>query len=255
MISLKQITEEELRRYYYLEGQISGKAKNINILNGIQLDYVGSCINNFISWNDDWNKSKLEIHIKENLPKMELEYEEKVKRAQFDEAVKQKIISMLLSMTCSLYVKNKILDKYKIPRYEYYHKVAPCFKKIYNFDTELIPINELVELVKMDKAGDKYREKLQTIQKKPGKRYRINWLAVDDIIIQQIPRDNQNIDRLRSTYSYNETKTITKNQSDLRIIKKINNNTQKITDLKKELDKEADKICVDIQNEINMLLF
>ena len=71
MISLKNITEEELRRYYYLEGQISGKAKNINILNGIQQDYVGSCINNFITWNDDCNKSKFEVYIKENLPKME----------------------------------------------------------------------------------------------------------------------------------------------------------------------------------------
>ena len=74
MISLKNITEEELRHYYYLEGQISGKAKNINILNGIQQDYVGSCINNFIIWNDDWNKSKFQLYIKENLPKMEEQY-------------------------------------------------------------------------------------------------------------------------------------------------------------------------------------
>jgi hypothetical protein len=137
MISLKNITEEELRRYYYLEGQISGKAKNINILNGIQQDYVGSCINNFITWNDDCNKSKFELYIKENLPKIEEQYilqkellckQEKEKEKMRENEKKIKIMEYLSKLNgrrpfihriqdvCNY---QTILEKYNISIYEY----------------------------------------------------------------------------------------------------------------------------------------
>ena len=91
MFCLKHITDEELRRYYYLEGHISGNVKNVNILNGIQQDYVGSKINDFITWSDDFGKHKFELYVKENIPKMELEYEKIVKEKQMREKERDEI--------------------------------------------------------------------------------------------------------------------------------------------------------------------
>ena len=88
MISLTHITEEELRRFYFLEGKISGRDKQINMLNGVQQEYVASRIHDFIIWNDPPNKSKFELYIKENLPKMEIKYDT-IKKEQEQEIVKK----------------------------------------------------------------------------------------------------------------------------------------------------------------------
>jgi len=89
MISLTHITEEELRRFYFLEGKISGRDKEINMLNGVQQEYVASRIHDFIIWNDPPNKSKFELYIKENLPKMEIKYDI-IKKEQEQELIKKK---------------------------------------------------------------------------------------------------------------------------------------------------------------------
>ena len=75
MISLTHITEAELIQFYLLEGKISGRDKEINMFNGVQQEYVASRIHDFIIWNDPPNKSKFELYIKENLPKMEIKYD------------------------------------------------------------------------------------------------------------------------------------------------------------------------------------
>ena len=151
MNSLRHITEEQLRRYYYLEGQISGLPQKIDP------NYVTYCINSFSTWNDDWNKSKFELYIKENLANMEIQYENIVKQKLTNEQFKEKVIDMLLHMDNSLYVKNIVLNKFKIPLHEYYHKVSPILKSQYNFDPELISLQDLGELVKLDKCGDKLK--------------------------------------------------------------------------------------------------
>jgi hypothetical protein len=58
-----------------LEGKISGRDKEINMFNGVQQEYVASRMHDFIIWNDPPNKSKFELYIKENLPKMEIKYD------------------------------------------------------------------------------------------------------------------------------------------------------------------------------------
>jgi hypothetical protein len=148
MNSLRHITEEELRRYYYLEGQISGLPQKIDP------NYVSSCINSFSTWNDEWNKTKFELYIKENIPKMEIEYKNILKQKLDNEVFKEKVIDMLLHMNNSLYVKNIVLYKFQIPLHEYYHKVSPILKSQYMFDHELISVRDLREIVKLDKCGD-----------------------------------------------------------------------------------------------------
>jgi hypothetical protein len=88
MISLTHITEAELRQFYLLEGKISGRDKEINMFNGVQQEYVASRIHDFIIWNDPPNKSKFELYIKENLPKMETKYDI-IKQEQEQEIVKK----------------------------------------------------------------------------------------------------------------------------------------------------------------------
>lgn len=82
MISLTHITEAELRQFYLLEGKISGRDKEINMFNGVQQEYVASRIHDFIIWNDPPNKSKFELYIKENLPKMEIKYDDIIRKEQ-----------------------------------------------------------------------------------------------------------------------------------------------------------------------------
>ena len=89
MISLTHITEAELRQFYLLEGKISGRDKEINMFNGVQQEYVASRIHDFIIWNDPPNKSKFELYIKENLPKMEIKYDT-IKKEQEQEQIKKK---------------------------------------------------------------------------------------------------------------------------------------------------------------------
>jgi hypothetical protein len=132
MFCLKHITDEELRRYYYLEGHISKNVKNVNILNGIQQDYVGSKINDFITWSDDFGKHKFELYVKENIPKMELEYEKIVKEKQMREKErdeielkkKQMIWKLVSSLKTTSYLEQiihikHILKKFNISEVEY----------------------------------------------------------------------------------------------------------------------------------------
>lgn len=99
-----------------------------------------------ISWNDDWNKSKFELYIKENLPKMEEQYtllqihqkevlckQEKEKMRENEKKIK--IMELLTHMVSSKpsdvnIIQDRgnyqtILEKYNIPIYEYEE-----FKKI-----------------------------------------------------------------------------------------------------------------------------
>jgi hypothetical protein len=126
MFGLKHITDEELRRYYYLEGQISGNVKNINILNGIHQDYVGSKINDFITWHDDCGKIKFQLYVKENLSKMETDYEKIVKEKQREEKEREErelkikhIIGKLSNSPISHDTKIHILNKFNISEIEY----------------------------------------------------------------------------------------------------------------------------------------
>jgi hypothetical protein len=126
MFGLKHITDEELRRYYYLEGQLSGYVKNINILNGIQQDYVGSKINDFITWHDDCGKIKFQLYVKENLSKMETDYEKIVKEKQREEKEEKEereqrelIIKHIRRKLPSHDTKIRILNKFNICEIEY----------------------------------------------------------------------------------------------------------------------------------------
>ena len=159
-LRLRHITEEELRRYYYLEGQISGLPQKIDP------NYVPSCINSFSTWNDEWNKTKFELYIKENIPKMEIAYENILKQKLDNKLFKEKVIDMLLHMDNSLYVKNIVLNKFQIPLHEYYHKVSPILKSQYTFDHELITLGDLREIVKLDKCGDLTDIMIKTLKKK-----------------------------------------------------------------------------------------
>jgi hypothetical protein len=142
MFGLKHITDEELRRYYYLEGQISGNVKNINILNGIHQDYVGSKINDFITWHDDCGKIKFQLYVKENLSKMETDYEKIVNEKQREEKEREErelkikhIIGKLSNSSISHDTKIRILNEFNIPEIEYnkynrYNKELKLIKKI-----------------------------------------------------------------------------------------------------------------------------
>jgi hypothetical protein len=136
MFGLKHITDEELRRYYYLEGHISGNVKNVNMLNGIQQDYVGSKINDFITWHDDFGKPKFELYVKENLPKMEIEYEKIVKENQMREKErheielkKKQIIWKLAVMPFNPDTKKLVLNKFNISELEYELEQKKCFEQ------------------------------------------------------------------------------------------------------------------------------
>jgi hypothetical protein len=140
MFGLKHITDEELRRYYYLEGHISGNVKNINMLNGIQQDYVGSKINNFITWHDDFGKPKFELYVKENLPKMEIEYENIVKENQMREKErdeielkKKQIIWNLAQRPLNHDTKKLVLNKFNkfnISELEYETESKKCIEQL-----------------------------------------------------------------------------------------------------------------------------
>jgi len=129
MISLTHITEEELRRFYFLEGKISGRDKEINMLNGVQQDYVASRIHDFIIWNDIPNKSKHELYIKENLPNMEIKYDT-IKKEQEQELIKKKQENdMKKKIIHDLFrepknVRKIVLQRFSISEDEYYNETA-----------------------------------------------------------------------------------------------------------------------------------
>lgn len=128
MISLTHITEAELRQFYLLEGKISGRDKEYNMLNGVQQEYVASRIYDFIIWNDPCNKSKFELYIKENLPKMEIKYDtikkeqeqEQIKKKQEND-MKKKIIHDLFRQP-NENVRKIVLQKFAISENDYYNE-------------------------------------------------------------------------------------------------------------------------------------
>ena len=130
MISLTHITEAELRQFYLLEGKISGRDKEYNMLNGVQQEYVASRIYDFIIWNDHCNKSKFELYIKENLPKMEIKYDtikkeqeqeqEQIKKKQEND-MKKKIIHDLFRQP-NKNVRKIVLQKFAISENDYYNE-------------------------------------------------------------------------------------------------------------------------------------
>ena len=128
MISLTHITEEELRRFYFLEGKISGRDKEINMLNGVQQEYVASRIHDFIIWNDPPNKSKFELYIKENLSNMEIKYDiikkeqELVKKEQEKELVKKKKIIHELFYEPNENVRKIVLQRFSISETDFYNE-------------------------------------------------------------------------------------------------------------------------------------
>jgi len=128
MISLTHITEAELRQFYLLEGKISGRDKEYNMLNGVQQEYVASRIYDFIIWNDPCNKSKFELYIKENLPKMEIKYDT-IKKEQEQEQIKKKQENdMKKNIIHDLFrqpnenVRKIVLQKFAISENDYYNE-------------------------------------------------------------------------------------------------------------------------------------
>ena len=132
MISLTHITEAELRQFYLLEGKISGRDKEYNMLNGVQQEYVASRIYDFIIWNDPCNKSKFELYIKENLPKMEIKYDtikkeqeqeqEQIKKKQENDMKKKIIRDLLRLREPNKNVKKIVLQKFAISENDYYNE-------------------------------------------------------------------------------------------------------------------------------------
>jgi hypothetical protein len=243
MNSLRHITEEQLRRYYYLEGQISGLPQKIDP------NYVTSCINSFSIWNDDWNKSKFELYIKENLANMEIQYENIVKQKLTNEQFKEKVIDILLHMDNSLYVKNIVLNKFKIPLHEYYHKVSPILESQYNFDLELISVADYMELVKLDRC----LRKLKTTPKLlfASTDMRINSLSKEFKIstpygrIKNIHGNNMTPEQQSISQSVNKNKIFEINRKRIEELQKLTS----------QCERETDKIYQVIQNNINMMSF
>ena len=233
MNSLRSITEEQLRRYYYIEGQISGLSKKIDP------NYVPSCINSFSTWNDDWNKSKFELYIKENLPKMEMQYENIVNQKLTNELFKETVIDMLLHMDNSLYVKNIVLNKFQIPLHEYYHKVSPILKSQYNFDSELITLSDLRELVKLDKCIRKLKPVIASYDS-------------TDVMIKRL---KENHSKNMSPHHHHGKNMSPLQQSITQSVRENNNfeinrmRIEKLQKLTNQCQREADKIYENIQNK------
>jgi hypothetical protein len=240
MFSLKHISEEDLRRYYYLDGEISGKSQKINILNGVQQDYVGSCINNFITWNDECGKKKFELFVKENLPKLEVEYYKIGKKKQFDETIEKYIIDELLSMNEGREIKNRVLHKFKIPLYKYYHKLHPSIQTKCGYTSfELEPdINYFAHPYNiLDSREENFKSSPSNYLDRPLKRFQ------EDIIFCE--------DTHKFTYKNVCDKTRIKHYKKVCFTREqLNKHIEKN---KKKFNNKVDKICDNIQNEINMM--
>jgi hypothetical protein len=227
---LRHITEEELRRYYYLEGQISGLPQKIDP------NYVPSCINSFSTWNDEWNKTKFELYIKENIPKMEIAYENILKQKLDNKLFKEKVIDMLLHMDNSLYVKNIVLNKFQIPLHEYYHKVSPILKSQYTFDHELITLGDLREIVKLDKCGDLTDIMIKTLKERQ---------------IRVISSSSSSSKKFKNIHSTNMTPHQESIHESVFNYKKFERKRKEMEELQKITSlyqRQADKIYEDIKN-------
>lgn len=106
MTNTIHITEEELRKYYLIQ------AKKMN---QEPFNYVGLRINEFNNWNDEWNKRKFELYIKENLQNMQQEYDDIIKRENDEREKQRRIINELLTMNVETDVKIELLNRYNIP--------------------------------------------------------------------------------------------------------------------------------------------
>ena len=134
MIPLTHITEEELRRFYFLEGKISGRDKEINMLNGVQQNYVVSRMYDFNTW-DAYNQSMTKLYIKENLPKMEIKYDtikkeqeqELIKKKQENDMKKQIIHDLFLEPNEN--VRKIVLQKFYISENDYYNESERARKR------------------------------------------------------------------------------------------------------------------------------
>lgn len=227
---LRHITEEELRRYYYLEGQISGLPQKIDP------NYVPSCINSFSTWNDEWNKTKFELYIKENIPKMEIAYENILKQKLDNKLFKEKVIDMLLHMDNSLYVKNIVLNKFQIPLHEYYHKVSPILKSQYTFDHEFITLGDLSEIVKLDKCGDLTDIMIKTLKEKQ---------------IAVISSSSSSSKKFKNIHSTNMTpyqESISQSVFNYKIFEKKRKEMEELQKITSLCQRQADKIYEDIKN-------
>ena len=227
---LRHITEEELRRYYYLEGQISGLPQKIDP------NYVPSCINSFSTWNDEWNKTKFELYIKENIPKMEIAYENILKQKLDNKLFKEKVIDMLLHMDNSLYVKNIVLNKFQIPLHEYYHKVSPILKSQYTFDHELITLGDLREIVKLDKCGDLTDIMIKTLKKKQ--------IAV----ISSSSSSSKKFKNIHSTNMTPHQESIYESVLNNKIFERKRKEMEELQKITSLYQRQADKIYEDIKN-------
>jgi hypothetical protein len=242
MFSLKHISEEDLKRYYYLDGEISGKSQKINILNGVQQNYVGSCINNFITWNDECGKKKFELFVKENLPKLEVEYDKIVKKKQFDETIEKYIIDELLSMNEGREIKNRVLHKFKIPLYKYYNRLHPFIQSACGIASrfELEPdINYFAHpYYILSSMEEKVKSNPSRYLHKP-----LKWFQEDiNIIMCKDTRKYCIKETRKGKKKIYERVTITREQLNKHIEKN-----------KKKFNNKVDKICDNIQNEINMM--
>jgi hypothetical protein len=165
MISLTHINEEELRRFYFLEGKISGRDKEINMLNGVQQEYVASRIHDFIIWNDQSNKSKFEIYIKENLPKMEIKYDtikkeqeqEVIKKKQENDMKKQIIHDLFLEPNEN--VRKIVLQRFYISENDYYNERERDRKRNLVFVQEQQLQQREIEGKKANEICDKFNRK------------------------------------------------------------------------------------------------
>ena len=227
---LRHITEEELRRYYYLEGQISGLPQKIDP------NYVPSCINSFSTWNDEWNKTKFELYIKENIPKMEIAYENILKQKLDNKLFKEKVIDMLLHMDNSLYVKNIVLNKFQIPLHEYYHKVSPILKSQYTFDHELITLGDLREIVKLDKCGDLTDIMIKTLKEKQ--------IAV----ISSSSSSSKKFKNIHSTNMTPHQESIYESVFNNKIFERKRKEMEELQKITSLYQRQADKIYEDIKN-------
>ena len=227
---LRHITEEELRRYYYLEGQISGLPQKIDP------NYVPSCINSFSTWNDEWNKTKFELYIKENIPKMEIAYENILKQKLDNKLFKEKVIDMLLHMDNSLYVKNIVLNKFQIPLHEYYHKVSPILKSQYTFDHELISLGDLRQIVKLDKCGDLTDIMIKTLKEKQ--------IAV----ISSSSSSSKKFKNIHSTNMTPHQESIYESVFNNKIFERKRKEMEELQKITSLCQRQADKIYEDIKN-------
>jgi hypothetical protein len=167
MISLTHITEAELRQFYLLEGKISGRDKEINMFNGVQQEYVASRIHDFIIWNDPPNKSKFELYIKENLPKMEIKYDiikkEQIRKEQENDMKKQIIHDLFLEPNEN--VRKIVLQRFYISENDYYNERIERDRK-----------KNLVFVQQQQQQREKEQQKANEICDKFNRKYKLNNL-------------------------------------------------------------------------------